>query len=88
MQFYAIRELHHMPRFTSWCGTRRTEDWHRRFPVLSGHCGRLRYLYIRSTIYRDGVRFAEVSLGYPRDWQQGQGGGPISGKFCLARSMP
>jgi hypothetical protein len=57
--------LPRMPRFSIWCGTRRTEDWHRRFNasvVVSGH------LHIRSTMYRDGVRFEEVSLGYPRQW--------------------
>ncbi len=65
-----LARLRRIPRFTIWCGTRRTEDWHRRFPVavvVTGH------LHIRSTTYRDGVRFEEVSLGYPRDWQQGQG---------------
>jgi hypothetical protein len=54
-----------IPRFSLWCGTRRTEDWHLRFNaivVVSGH------LHIRSTSYRDGVRFEEVSLGYPRQW--------------------
>jgi hypothetical protein len=52
-----------IPRFSIWCGTRRTEDWHRRFNarvVVSGH------LHVRSTRYRDGVRFEEVSFGYPR----------------------
>jgi 3',5'-cyclic AMP phosphodiesterase CpdA len=59
-----------IPRFTVWCGTRRTEDWHRRFravAVVSGH------LHIRSTRHLDGVRFEEVSLGYPRQWDQGRG---------------
>jgi hypothetical protein len=54
-----------IPRFSIWCGTRQTEDWHTRFNavvVVSGH------LHIRSTSYRDGVRFEEVSLGYPRQW--------------------
>jgi calcineurin-like phosphoesterase family protein len=54
-----------IPRFSLWCGTRRTEDWHKRFNavvVVSGH------LHVRSTSYRDGVRFEEVSLGYPRQW--------------------
>jgi 3',5'-cyclic AMP phosphodiesterase CpdA len=54
-----------IPRFSLWCGTRRTEDWHLRFNaivVVSGH------LHVRSTSYRDGVRFEEVSLGYPRQW--------------------
>ena len=57
-----------IPKFTLWCGTRRTEDWHSRFRaevVVSGH------LHIRSTRWRDGVRFEEVSLGYPR--QRGRG---------------
>jgi 3',5'-cyclic AMP phosphodiesterase CpdA len=59
-----------IPRFIVWCGTRRTEDWHTRFPVravVSGH------LHIRATHWRDGVRFEEVSLGYPRHWQADRG---------------
>jgi hypothetical protein len=55
-----------IPRFSLWCGTRRTEEWHVRFrarAVVSGH------LHIRSTRWRDGVRFEEVSLGYPRQWR-------------------
>lgn len=55
-----------IPRFSIWCGTKRTEDWHRRFRarvVVSGH------LHIRQTAWRDGVRFEEVSLGYPRQWR-------------------
>jgi 3',5'-cyclic AMP phosphodiesterase CpdA len=60
-----LARLPRIPRFSIWCGTRRTEDWHLRFNaavVVSGH------LHIRSTSYRDGVRFEEVSLGYPRQW--------------------
>lgn len=56
-----------IPRFTIWCGTRRTRDWHRRFrarAVVYGH------LHIRSSRILDGVRFEEVSLGYPRHWKQ------------------
>ncbi len=52
-----------IPRFSLWCGTQRTHDWHIRFPiavVVSGH------LHVRATDYRDGVRFEEVSLGYPQ----------------------
>jgi 3',5'-cyclic AMP phosphodiesterase CpdA len=58
-----------IPRFTIWCGTRRTQDWHTRFRakvVVYGH------LHIRSTRHIHGVRFEEVSLGYPRHWQQGR----------------
>lgn len=57
--------LRRVPRFSIWCGTRRTEDWHRRFrarAVVHGH------LHVRRRTFRDGVRFEEVSLGYPRDW--------------------
>jgi predicted phosphodiesterase len=59
-----------IPRFSIWCGTRATEDWHLRFRarvVVSGH------LHIRTTQWRDGVRFEEVSLGYPRHWSQERG---------------
>jgi hypothetical protein len=59
-----------VPRFSIWCGTRRTEDWHVRFrarAVVMGH------LHIRQTRERDGVRFEEVSLGYPGDWDGRRG---------------
>lgn len=59
--------LPRIPRFMIWCGTRETEDWHKRFQasvVVSGH------LHIPCTRYDDGVRFEEVSLGYPEQWQQ------------------
>jgi len=58
--------LKRLARFAIWCGTRATEDWHRRFPidvVVLGH------LHMRATDWRDGVRFEEVSLGYPRHWR-------------------
>lgn len=57
------RVLRH-PEFAQWCGTRRTADWHRRFQataVVYGH------LHIPRTTWHDGVRFEEVSLGYPRE---------------------
>jgi 3',5'-cyclic AMP phosphodiesterase CpdA len=56
-----------IPRFSIWCGTRLTEDWHLRFraeAVIHGH------LHIRGSYRRDGVRFEEVSLGYPPNWNQ------------------
>ncbi|MBO0903151.1 metallophosphoesterase [Jiella sonneratiae] len=55
-----------IPRFSLWCGTVATEDWHRRFNasvVVSGH------LHMPSTRTIDGVRFEEVSFGYPKQWQ-------------------
>ena len=59
-----------IPRFTIWCGTKETEQFHTKYPIevaVSGH------LHMRCTDYRDGVRFEEVSLGYPRDWDQKKG---------------
>lgn len=59
-----------VPRFTPWCGTVRTEDWHTRFDayaVITGH------LHTRRTDMRDGTRFEEVSLGYPRQWDTSRG---------------
>ncbi len=59
--------LFRIPRFTPWCGTTATHDWHVRYrarAVISGH------LHMRATDWRDGVRFEEVSLGYPRQWRQ------------------
>ena len=59
-----------VPRFTPWCGTTETEDWHRRYrahAVVSGH------LHTRRTDLVDGTRFEEVSLGYPRQWDHSRG---------------
>jgi 3',5'-cyclic AMP phosphodiesterase CpdA len=61
-----------VPRFTPWCGTVLTEDWHTRFrahAVVTGH------LHTRRTDFRDGSRFEEVSLGYPRQWDPARGMG-------------
>jgi 3',5'-cyclic AMP phosphodiesterase CpdA len=54
------------PIFAQWCGTEATADWHQRFraaTVVYGH------LHIPRTTWHDGVRFEEVSLGYPREWK-------------------
>lgn len=62
-----LKRLRRIPRFTPWCGTKRTHDWHQRFnahAVVYGH------LHIRVTDVIDGVRFEEVSLGYARQWNQ------------------
>lgn len=62
--------LPRIPRFSVWCGTRRTETWPRRFRarvVVSGH------LHIPRTRHLDGVRFEEVSFGYPRERRPGRG---------------
>lgn len=63
--------LERIPRFTLWCGTRRTEDWHARFRVTVVVYG---HLHIRGTHFRDGVRFEEVSLGCsPWNWDHESG---------------
>ena len=67
---YDLAHLPSLPRFSLWCGTRRTEDWHVRFPAVAVVYG---HLHMRGTHMRDGVRFEEVSLGYPRHWRVEQG---------------
>ena len=60
------RVLRH-PVYAPWCGTERTADWPRLFradAVVYGH------LHIPRTIWHDGVRHEEVSLGYPREWKR------------------
>jgi 3',5'-cyclic AMP phosphodiesterase CpdA len=53
------------PEFAQWCGTIRTADWHTRFRAEVAVYG---HLHIPRTTRYDGVRFEEVSLGYPREW--------------------
>ncbi|MFF5719083.1 metallophosphoesterase family protein [Streptomyces buecherae] len=60
-------EVLYYPDFALWCGTQLTADWHRRFnaaAVIYGH------LHIPRVTTEDGVRFEEVSLGYPREWRR------------------
>ena len=59
--------LPRIPRFSIWCGTTRTDDWHRRFNIEAVTYG---HLHLRSSRQIDGVRFEEVSLGYPKQWNQ------------------
>jgi hypothetical protein len=56
-----------IPRFSIWCGTMKTNDWQRRFNIEAAVYG---HLHLRSTKEIDGVRFDEVSLGYPKQWEQ------------------
>ncbi|MDE2812740.1 MAG: metallophosphoesterase [Gemmatimonadota bacterium] len=73
--------LPRVPRFTPWCGTRRTRGWHRRFnacAVVYGH------LHIRDTHWLDGVPFREVSLGYPQQWDRRRGIGAYLREVTLA----
>ena len=63
--------LPRIPRFSIWCGTRATERLASRAiridTVVYGH------LHLRSTRALDGVRFEEVSLGYPKQWNVARG---------------
>jgi 3',5'-cyclic AMP phosphodiesterase CpdA len=67
---YDLARPPRIPRFSIWCGTSLTEDWALRYharAVISGH------LHFRTTLWRFGVRYEEVSLGYPRDWRRDRG---------------
>jgi hypothetical protein len=67
---YDLARPPRVPRFSIWSGTTRTEDWavrYRAAAVVSGH------LHLRTTLWREGVRYEEVSLGYPRDWDPARG---------------
>ncbi|WP_433789731.1 metallophosphoesterase family protein [Actinoplanes sp. CA-252034] len=55
------------PEFAQWCGTELTADWHVRFRAAASVYG---HLHIPRTTYYDGVRFEEVSVGYPREWRR------------------
>ncbi|GAA2863402.1 metallophosphoesterase [Actinoplanes cyaneus] len=55
------------PEFAQWCGTELTADWHVRFRTTVSVYG---HLHIPRTTTYDGVRFEEVSLGYPREWRR------------------
>jgi 3',5'-cyclic AMP phosphodiesterase CpdA len=55
------------PEFAQWCGTDRTADWHVRFRAAVSVYG---HLHIPRTTFYDGVRFEEVSVGYPREWRR------------------
>ncbi|MGN9785187.1 metallophosphoesterase family protein [Nonomuraea sp. ZG12] len=55
------------PEFAQWCGTDRTADWHLRYRAEVAVYG---HLHIPRTTWHDGVRFEEVSVGYPREWRR------------------
>ena len=61
-----VAALRH-PEFAPWCGTALTGGWHTRYQVLAAVYG---HLHIPRTTRYDGVRFEEVSVGYPREWQR------------------
>ena len=55
------------PEFALWCGTTATADWHTRYNAM---CSVYGHLHIPRTTWYDGVRFEEVSVGYPREWRR------------------
>lgn len=55
------------PEFSLWCGTTKTADWHTRYNAV---CSVYGHLHIPRTTWYDGVRFEEVSVGYPREWRR------------------
>ncbi|MBG0829066.1 metallophosphoesterase [Planomonospora sp. ID67723] len=57
------RALRHQA-LAQWCGTEHTADWHLRYQAVAVAYG---HLHIPGTSWHDGVRFEEVSLGYPRE---------------------
>lgn len=61
-----------VPRYSPWCGTRASEQFHTRYRALVCVHG---HLHVRATDLRDGVRFEEVSLGYPAHWDPALGAG-------------
>ena len=62
-----LARLTNIPQFSIWCGTIKTSDWHIKYPAKSVVYG---HLHIRSSDVYDGVKFEEVSLGYPKHWDQ------------------
>jgi 3',5'-cyclic AMP phosphodiesterase CpdA len=55
------------PQFAQWCGTDRTASWPTRFNAVAVVYG---HIHIPRTTWYDGVRFEEVSVGYPREWRR------------------
>ncbi len=55
------------PQFAQWCGTDRTAGWHTKFNAVTVVYG---HIHIPRTTWYDGVRFEEVSVGYPREWRR------------------
>ncbi|WP_037600054.1 metallophosphoesterase family protein [Streptacidiphilus rugosus] len=72
------------PFYAQWCGTTATRDWHRRFPVETVVYG---HLHSPGTHWDDGVRFEEVSVGRPEEWQP-RDGAPAPPRCILPGPAP
>ena len=85
-----------IPRFSLWCGTKQTNDWHRKKHFGSTYGGATAtvtgHLHVRRSDYIDGCRFEEVSLGYPRQWDaaraQGKGVNDLLREIIPGKEMP
>jgi 3',5'-cyclic AMP phosphodiesterase CpdA len=79
-----LKALRH-PQYAPWCGTELTADWHLRHEAAAAVYG---HLHIpRGTVY-DGVRFEEVSVGYPREWRRHRGTPPPPRVILGGGGMP
>ena len=65
--------------FAPWCGTALTDGWHLKYQVAAAVYG---HLHIPRGTRHDGVRFEEVSVGYPREWQR-RGTAPLPPRVIL-----
>jgi len=57
----------YLPRFSIWCGTKKTENWHVKYnakAVVFGHT------HVRNTTSLDNCQFYECSLGYPNQYSK------------------
>jgi predicted phosphodiesterase len=82
---YDLVRIPRIQRFSVWCGTRATEDWHQRYraaTVVVGH------LHVRTTDWQEGTRFEEVALGYPRHWNQEKGAAAYLRQILPAPAPP
>ena len=73
------------PDFALWCGTDQTADWHRRYRAVACVYG---HLHIPRTTFHDDVRFEEVSLGYPREWNGRGRPEPLTRQILPAPAEP
>jgi 3',5'-cyclic AMP phosphodiesterase CpdA len=60
-------EALHQQTFAPWCGTTLTDGWHLKYDAVAAVYG---HLHIPRSTRHDGVRFEEVSVGSPREWQR------------------
>lgn len=67
---YDLVNIPRIPRFSLWCGTERTKNWHVVYPVTAVVYG---HLHMRGTHFRDGIPHTEVSFGYPQQWRKQRG---------------